>query len=361
MQALLRRDASPIRYHDRGDGRALPSIRETARLAGWLPPGASSSPARRSGARRPARVSRSTSSRPGRAARLSVARIGAGSFATVMLAIDGGNPPGRPSRGDRRQRLQCALVGGDVIASARRTGPSVAAGARHEQRVALAASRRRCARRSGRARGRRHCSERRRRSAAASRRGRRLSRAARHARDPAQRRGRLAGRGQPEHERHRRYRADAGQPDLGAEGRRALAHDAIARLSSRCATISAPMWRPAPGFCVRASTRRMAISGKVSASITRTTPSTSGPIFVRSLKQVLRLRTSRGRVQPSRRIRGRRRPSRPARAQGRGSDEAQPHPRASWPSNDDTTGFNLIVILVGAAASAPICSGRIIT
>ena len=30
----------------------------------------------------------------------------------------------------------------------------------------------------------------------------------------------------------------------------------------------------------------------------------------------------------------------------------QPHPRPSWPSNDDTAGFNLIVILVGVCLGA---------
>ena len=30
----------------------------------------------------------------------------------------------------------------------------------------------------------------------------------------------------------------------------------------------------------------------------------------------------------------------------------RPHPRASWPSNDDTTGFNLIVILLGCGVGA---------
>ena len=30
----------------------------------------------------------------------------------------------------------------------------------------------------------------------------------------------------------------------------------------------------------------------------------------------------------------------------------RPHPRASWPSNDDTTGFNLIVILLGCGLGA---------
>ena len=82
----------------------------------------SSSPARRSGARRPAKVSRWTCPRSGGVARLSAAGNRRGQFHHRDAGVDGSDQPGRPSRGDRRQRIQCALVGGDGSSAARCTG-----------------------------------------------------------------------------------------------------------------------------------------------------------------------------------------------------------------------------------------------
>ena len=98
---------------------------------------------------------------------------------------------------------------------------------------------------------------------------------------PASGRTRPAREGQPEHERHGRYRADAGQRNLAAKAGATLARDADAGISTRCATAFAPMSKAAPGYCARRSMRHTAISGMASAAITRTIPDTRPTICAR--------------------------------------------------------------------------------
>ena len=108
--------------------------------------------------------------------------------------------------------------------------------------------------------------------------------------DPAQRRRRLAGPGQPEHQRTPSISGRCRSTRSGCRMWRRTGTPRRLPPSARCAIISAPMSRPAPGSCARASMKRAAISGRASATTTRTIRDEKTRYLRAVLRQATRLR-----------------------------------------------------------------------
>ena len=113
----------------------------------------------------------------------------------------------------------------------------------------------------------------------------------------------------------------------------------------------APMSRPEPGFCAKVSTKRTAISGGASATTTRTTRICGRAICARFCGRCCGCTPWTSGRTPSR---GRCHPSRSGQPSWHRelTMRPQPNPRATWPSGDDNSGFNLIVILVGCCVGS---------
>ena len=140
-------------------------------------------------------------------------------------------------------------------------------------------------------------------------------------------------------------------PDVAAHWRTTERAAFLALRDNFCANVEAGALDSAPGPRRGAT----AISGRVSATTTPMTRGIKRPICRAVLKQVLRLRASWIGNAASHPASHKRRHCPPIRHRAGGRLQTcapQPHPRASWPSNDDNAGFYLIVILVGVCLGA---------